>query len=472
MGNQKEDFTSVESLGEFTHSEDEDVDLQLGILKKTKKKVKGKAPPPPSENDEAQDPFSSHESESSNVEDNSSESFGESPPEDLPNEGGAFSTESDQNEGNDHQNQQDFQDNHDPFSSNDDEAIESESQNFSADSQEDPFSSSSTDDEEKPEAESSLSAFSDQQSDSFLYSSSPKEDSLSEFNASLSSENTSANTSASAPTATPSSPSTFSHETQEQFRDLTDFAQNMAYGKVDIGGNPPFSIILKSIKYNDDRDDILRILREHKLVSEQNEEMTKNSLDKGSLLISQISEFSAIYLTHKFRSYDLDILMGPSDEIHPPKTFTNSRGLIDKNALKQNKSLSLNLDEMPIEINSILLSTTPQVEGRQIQRYLGVVAASRILEEEDMMNSPSLDKTSPPIEIEISEGEENLKNYSPSMGQIYENLAHDLRHEALKLKGNAVIGINYQITPMLPSKEKYYKTQYKLTCTGNVVWVT
>ena len=62
----------------------------------------------------------------------------------------------------------------------------------------------------------------------------------------------------------------------ENFDDVKSFGNRMSYGIAAGGGNPPFSIIIKDLKYKEDAEDILSILRSHGLLNEENEELRVN----------------------------------------------------------------------------------------------------------------------------------------------------------------------------------------------------
>jgi hypothetical protein len=112
-----------------------------------------------------------------------------------------------------------------------------------------------------------------------------------------------------------------------KFEEVKNFAQNFSYGQTQVGGNPPFSLIIRNLKYSEEAQDLLIILRELGIVTDQNTENAAKSLELGSMLIPQISEYSAIILAHKLRRFDCDIEVGLSDEVHPPKSGdSNPRG--------------------------------------------------------------------------------------------------------------------------------------------------
>ena len=80
----------------------------------------------------------------------------------------------------------------------------------------------------------------------------------------------------------------------ETFDDVKQFAENISYGHVSTGGNPPFSMIIEGIKYLEDANEITDILQEHGVINDSNKNIFSTSIQNGSLLLSQISEYAAI----------------------------------------------------------------------------------------------------------------------------------------------------------------------------------
>ncbi len=250
----------------------------------------------------------------------------------------------------------------------------------------------------------------------------------------------------------------------EKFKDLKEFAKNISYGKIAASGNPPFSLIVKKITFNEDAENILIILREHKLVDDSNEETMRQALQNGSILISQISEYSAIFLAHKLRRFDVDISLGLSEELYPSKSYKGQDGigLINKKNFNLNAKDHYEYKDGDISINKILLSTTPVLQNHIINKYLAIISEHRVIEESELLNKgPSSTPPSPPREGDISFG----------LDEIYKEMGNDLKVKCLKLKGNAVVGINFQLTPLLGHQESKAKLNYKITVTGNAVWV-
>lgn len=224
----------------------------------------------------------------------------------------------------------------------------------------------------------------------------------------------------------------------EKFEEVREFGKNISTTTAANPGNPPFSIVIKNIKFSEDADDILASLKEYGIATPTNESIFKTGLSSGSILITQLSESTAILLVHKFRQYDLEIEMGLSEEIRPYKT-RDQKGLVSKGNLTQNKTESVDLKLTPDLSKTIPISTTPTLENFVINRYIGIISEHTFI---------------PGPEIETAPWEEK-----------YSYLADQLKNKAIKLRGNAIVGINYQLTPIDPN-------QFKLTCTGSVVWVS
>ncbi len=271
----------------------------------------------------------------------------------------------------------------------------------------------------------------------------------------------------------------------QNFDDLRQFAERISYGAVAQGGNPPFSLILRGIRYQEDAEDIQIILKEHGLVNDENQQSIEQGLANGSLLISQISEYSAIYLAHKFRRFDLDVIVGLSDEIHPSQSYdADARGLVSKQNIRQNIHESIDLERSPVNIQNIILSTTPTLEGYTIQEYLSVISHHNILsaseiEEFSAPNQSTGDEIVDAIQKDLTEvlekhgthDSELLMPFGRGLETLYKEMADALRTKALKIGANAIIGINYQLTPVFANQSGSTDVQYKVTCLGSAVWV-
>lgn len=264
---------------------------------------------------------------------------------------------------------------------------------------------------------------------------------------------------------------------KEDFSDLKSFGENITYGKVSIGGNPPFSLILKNITYQEDATYIKEILEEHGFLNDDSRQDIEKGIENGSLLISQISEYCAIFLAHKFRRLNLDLQCGLSEEIFSSKSYQNDHlGLISKSSLSQNRIMEEDLSKRLVRPEDIILSTIPTLQGYHVKYYINIISSTMII------NAKELAKNDAYFEKEISgleNKETNTIEYSPSekhspseMDSVYQQLSDDLREKAYQLGANAVIGISYSITPLIEnSHEGLPKPSYRIVSIGNAVIV-
>lgn len=252
------------------------------------------------------------------------------------------------------------------------------------------------------------------------------------------------------PTAPPVTAS--QHAPRENFQEVRNFGNAISYGHVTTGGNPPFSIILSNIKYKEDAEDIMIILREHQLVNDSTLDIIEQGLKRGHVLISQISEYSAIYLAHRFRRFDLDLKIGLSHELHPSKSYdTLERGLVSKSNLRQNKDESSDFSTSS-SMNStqeVMIVTTKSIPQYDIKKYLDIVTASRIVPQDQLMDY-----------------DEEHFTYRNDLDHSYQEIAQTLKQKAQTLGANAVLGVQYQIVPLVEDGQKVCN----ITCTGNAVW--
>ncbi|MDO9183096.1 MAG: hypothetical protein Q7U04_11840 [Bacteriovorax sp.] len=260
----------------------------------------------------------------------------------------------------------------------------------------------------------------------------------------------------------------------EKFEDIQNFSENFTYGQILGGGNPPFSLIIKNLKYSDDAQDILIILRDFGLITEQNENDMIRSLEIGSTLIPQISEYSAIILAHKLRRFDCDLEVGLSDEVHPSKSGDeNPRGLIKKESLKQNISQSYQKNNHNISVHDIIVSTTEMLEGHIIEKYLGVHSSFTIVDEDELERLQFVQQS---VRMNSFLGDENSElaynNYQKSFELLFIDLCDQLKVKAITEKANALLGVNYQLTTMPFEKTNMGKNCYQLTCTATFVIVS
>lgn len=270
----------------------------------------------------------------------------------------------------------------------------------------------------------------------------------------------------------------------ERFEEVKSFAQNFSYGQIQGGGNPPFSLVIRNLKYEDDKESILSVLSEFGLVTEQNHDETVRALDLGSLLVPQISEFSAIVLAHKLRRFDCDLEVGLSDEVHPSKSGEhNPKGLVKKDSLRQNISESYKKSEKQPEARDIIISTTAQLEGYVVKKYIGIQTSFAIVDEEELDRlkfvqqqaraKSELHDYHPEESDDPSHSTERaFLDYKSSFDYLFVSLAEELKSKAQKEKANALLGLSYQLQSLPFEKTPSGKNCYQLTASATMALVS
>ncbi len=237
------------------------------------------------------------------------------------------------------------------------------------------------------------------------------------------------------------------YKAAETFQDVKQFAESSSFTGMGAEGNPSFSVLIKNVRYIEDVSDIMLLMKELTLIVDSEDQM-RERLMRGQVLVPRISEFAAVLLAHKLRRFDVDIQVGLSDEIHPPKhKEAPETGLVSKHGLYQNQAHHFHFDDSKLELSQIIVATTPALEGHQVVRYLGVASEHKMLEQHLVEDENSTD-----------------------VPRYYSELAQKLKAHALRAHANAVVGLNYQLTP-LPSDLGGSSAKYRLTCTGNLVWM-
>ncbi|POB14526.1 hypothetical protein [Halobacteriovorax sp. DA5] len=206
----------------------------------------------------------------------------------------------------------------------------------------------------------------------------------------------------------------------QDFREVRDFAANSTYGKVAIGGNPPFSILMQGIVPGEYDESILAILNEHGLLGD-NEELYRRSLESGQLLIAQIGEFSAIYLAGKLRRFCRVIKLGLAHEIHASPNYDNSdqRGLTGPRSINQNQTKHFIRNDRDFTQEDVLLSSSHFVPGYLITHSLGPMQINEVIDGNEFNDIKSI----------------NLIEYFSEL----------FRESAFKKGANAIISIHFTV---------------------------
>lgn len=281
----------------------------------------------------------------------------------------------------------------------------------------------------------------------------------------------------------------------ETFSEVSNFIESASYGDLSAEGNPPFSMIIKNIKYEEDADDILELLLENKVISPDKKEEVKTNLARGQLLISRISEFAAIFLAHKLRKFDIDILCGLTEEINPPKSYqSNDRGLSSKRSLLGNKKVFKTKDSLG-STSQIITSTLSSIEGYRILKIYGIITHSKVIKisdlkgplEDEIIQHTGGDKEYLKKEQLIREnhyaGQSSFEPYydiknmpepksrkqNHNLDQLYKEIVDEIIEKVDNPQVNAVLGINFTIGPVEIDDYLSRGPKYQIICSGNLV---
>ncbi len=279
-------------------------------------------------------------------------------------------------------------------------------------------------------------------------------------------------------------------EQPKTLNEITSFANSTSYGNFQGEATPPFSIILKGFKYFEDLESIASILDELKIMGAEDKDNIISSMRRGQLLIPRLSEYAAIIICHKLRHFDLEITMGLTEEIHPPKSYeSNDKGFTNKTTLSKN----VNYHKGFTNDTDIITTSLPQLTDYKIIQHLGIVSHVLTLSANDIINNGYLEDeiiSQSSNENEISRlriqrensfasqseyiklnqfmNQSTQKDFKPSLNTFYQKAITELKMKARKEKANSILGINFQI---LPFNINQNRPQYQIMATGNLAWI-
>jgi hypothetical protein len=283
----------------------------------------------------------------------------------------------------------------------------------------------------------------------------------------------------------------------ERFEDIKAFSEKISYGNFSSEGNPPFSVILKDVKFHEDVDSICESLIDLKIIEADTEDHCKESLTRGQMLIPRLSEYAAIILCHKLRSFDIEILMGLTEELHPPKSYeSNDRGLSSKYTVYNNRKSHFNFKNSS-STDEILTSTLAKIDDHQIIKHLGIITETKQISaieltqsaaiEDEIVNQFSSSQKSTINEFRVKKEninasesrviesifteEDKRSTTQLSLDNIYSQLLGQLKLKALKNEANGIVGITFSITPIAIENYLSSGPKYQILCTGNMVWI-
>lgn len=207
----------------------------------------------------------------------------------------------------------------------------------------------------------------------------------------------------------------------EKLDEIKEFGQIITATDLSIEGNPPFSIILSKIKYQEDADSILEILKEYKIIKKEHEQDARASLERGQILIPRLSEYSAIILCHRLRRFDLNQQMGLSHEIQKSSTYEKSdKGLISKNNINTSIKKFESFDQDNINSDQVQVTSNSTLENYTTIKSITIKSRSKVIDNELLDN----------------------ENFDRTYEQTQNELIEILKQDAADLKANALLGVS------------------------------
>lgn len=229
--------------------------------------------------------------------------------------------------------------------------------------------------------------------------------------------------------------------------------KELSYGTLGQGHGPPFSILIK-LKDKNYIQHILELLDKSGITNDENHDEYQTRLENGELLISQLSEYSAIYLAHRLKQFKAELQVGLSHLIHQSSSYNEEEnaGIAGVTQLNANKQVFTNY------LSDIVISTSESPIEFDHEN-LGLIQASRLLSEYQMQKVPAL------------QNQDNLEKSNEYLEykEIFEELIAEIKHQA-KLKGaNLVANANFQVTPILSEADESGDQKYHLFFQGSLI---
>lgn len=171
--------------------------------------------------------------------------------------------------------------------------------------------------------------------------------------------------------------------TPSPLRDLNKFHSADSLGGVQLGTNPPYSVLFSEIKYKDEFKEIINELKNYGIINQNNEDIYNKALITKSLLVPQLGENLAISLANKFKHMRLRVSFGLSEEIFYPKNRSNledQRGVPSQHQLYKHSRKSYDFGSN----SDVLFFTSDVPEKYEVIKQFGLLHVSKQLPVENL----------------------------------------------------------------------------------------
>lgn len=194
----------------------------------------------------------------------------------------------------------------------------------------------------------------------------------------------------------------------QNFKEVKSFIENYNGVSIELGGNPPFSILIEFTPSSKSASKIVDFILENKLINEKDRNLL---IHNGKVLIPQISEYSAIIFSNKLRRFDAKITLGHAGDIyHSSISNQNAKGSPSVDHRRENYSGIVG------NSSEVIITKNNQIKNRNIGKYLGFVHS-----------------------IKVIKGTTSDENISQKIETAVEELITDLKIKASKINACAII---------------------------------
>ena len=197
----------------------------------------------------------------------------------------------------------------------------------------------------------------------------------------------------------------------ENFSDIKNYIENYNGVLIELGGNPPFSILIEFTPYSNEAKKIVEFLIKNQTINSNDKEIY---LQTGKILIPQVSEYSAHFLGNQLRRFDAKIHIGHAGDIYSSSVI-NEHGKGHSHAIEKNRRNYYYGENISVE--DIIINTHSEIPNKEIDYYMGFVHASTV------------------IQINAKNSEEDISKHE-------EHLINQLKKKAHAYKADAII--NYE----------------------------
>lgn len=282
-----------------------------------------------------------------------------------------------------------------------------------------------------------------------------------------------------------------SSEVSNHYSDVNQFGNNITPNEhLSQVANPPYSIAIENIQFEEDARELKKILENFEIISPANESDYVLAIKNGRVLVPQVSEYKAIMLGHALRKFNFSIQVGLSHQVFPQSNETEAfKGLISKKFAHQNLREEAKKRELTFEIQDIQMTSLSDIPNFTIEQLHDVKTIMTVISKDELerlsfvesalrenifSNSPDYETSFNQNYLNDVQENETLKayqSYQKSFEHLFDDMTNRLREDAYTQGHNAVIGINFQINPIINEHDNQISS-YTITCSATFATVT